>query len=43
MYNTLWTGRPILELIKHESKREPILPPEGQMGIDETIKNSMEG
>ncbi len=43
MYNTLWTGRPILDLIKHESKREPILPPEGQLELDDATKNSMEG
>jgi len=38
MYNSLWTGRSILELIKHESRREPILPPDGQIALD-----SMEG
>ena len=34
VFNSLWTGKPIMELIKHESKREPILPPDGQITID---------
>lgn len=43
MYNSLWTGRTIIELLKSESKKEPILPPEGQITFEwrETIKEEM--
>ena len=37
IYNTLLMSRPIFELIRHESKREPILPLDGQTTIFESL------